>query len=60
MKEYLNRVREQIKASENTTENDFYFLGYIHGLHEGGFLSASERKELITILEQMREERSRA
>ena len=47
MKEYFDKMMEQIQNSAPTPEDEFYNLGYINALRNVGYLSLDESTELV-------------
>ena len=50
MKEYFDSVKKKMEAEKgkfNSSYDNVYWLGYIHGLRIAGFLSQDESNELI-------------
>ena len=46
MKEYFDKMMDQIQNSAPTPEDEFYNLGYINALRDVGYLSLDENIEL--------------
>lgn len=46
MKEYFDKMMDQIQNSLPTLEENFYNLGYINALRDVGYLSLDESVEL--------------
>ena len=46
MKDYFDKMMNQIQSSNPTLENDFYNQGYINALRDVGYLSLDESMEL--------------
>jgi len=49
MKEYFDRIRNRMEATTITENVNNYYMGYIAGLFEVGFLSMDEKTELDKI-----------
>ena len=56
MKEYFDKMMDQIQSSNPTLEDEFYNLGYINALRYVGYLSLDESMELVDqmIIEERR------
>ena len=46
MKEYFDKMMEQVQNSDLSLEDQFYNLGYINALRDVGYLSLAESMEL--------------